>query len=285
MRKTISLWTLGIAAMLASCSQNEEMLPIPTTDGQTAQVTISVQAPGAQTRAAVDQLKRYVCEVYEGATATGDATRYEQDNGNFAMTLKKNTAYTFLFWADQGELPGQTGTYYYDATNLKEVSVSGSTTADAYFGKIENKTITGADNAGFDVTLRHAVAKIVYENTTPFTEDVNKLKVTYEKKHKLDVATGAITEIEGGGTFATEFTINDKTQAELGVDYMFAPAAEGQLFKITTQLNAEPEKILTNIPLRLNHVTRIKGAFSNMYDASFTVSKEVEDMSGENKDF
>lgn len=280
MRKTISLWMLGIMAMLASCSQNEDVLQNATTDGETAQVKISVQAPQqpVQTRADVSSaLTRYVCEVYEGANATGTVSKhYESATGSFAVELKKNTAYSFLFWADKGTpASGETpSSGKYNVANLKAVSMTEGG-EEGYSGSILNKTITATDNEGLSVTLKHAVARITIENTIDLTDATgNKLTVTYPQTVTFNVGTEGITNTDTpvSRTF-------DVAQAKGVVvnDYVFAPKEEAQLSNLKLKLNEEAEKTIANIPVQLNYITRIKGALSKYYNSTFSVSSSVYD--------
>lgn len=277
MRKTISLWMLGIMAMLASCSQNEDVLQSATTDGETAQVKISVQAPQqVQTRAAVTGLTRYVCEVYEGADATGTVSKhYESATGSFAIELKKNIAYSFLFWADKGTPAADevASSGKYDVTNLKAVSMT-EAGEEGYSGSILNKTITTADNEGFSVTLKHAVAKIIIENTSDLVDDTNTLTVTYPQTVTFNVGTEGIntTNTPVSRTFSVV-----QAKGEVVVDYVFAPKAESQLGDLKLKLNEEAERTISNVPVQLNFITRIKGALSKNYNSTFSVSSTVDD--------
>ena len=109
---------LGIAAMLASCSQNEELF---TDKGNNTvqQVTFTLATDEKpQTRATVDGL-RYVVAVYDEAGTTEVKQETTFENNSFTIMLPPGT-YKCLFWADYGSTN-------YDATDLtsvKELKVS-----------------------------------------------------------------------------------------------------------------------------------------------------------------
>lgn len=280
---------LGIAAVLASCSQNEELLP-DAADSGTTRVSINLTTTDVVTRAAATGVTNYVCEVYEGADASGARVgeQHTSADGKFALTLKKNTVYSFLFWADRG---GEV----YITTDLKEVRVNypQDPQTEAWCGRVLNKTITAGDNEGFDVTLRHAVAKVVFHNTSPLTTEKNALRIGYPTciHVKLNVATGG-TKPAVNQT-ATVHRNYFNLPAAAGVileDYVLAPETENALGDMTIQLNRntpneEPEKTLSNVPLRMNYVTRISGAYSNLYNTAFNVSNTVEDFNDTDHDF
>ena len=89
---------LGIAAMLASCSQNEELF---TDKGNNTvqQVTFTLATDEKpQTRATTDGL-RYVVAVYDEAGTTEVKQETTFANNSFTIMLPPGT-YKCLFWAD-----------------------------------------------------------------------------------------------------------------------------------------------------------------------------------------
>ena len=155
---------LGMAAMLASCGQDE--LGGAQTDGA---VTITATVDnGMGTRAstydtddvAVDQC---LLEVYDAAGSTLVAQAegvQDAQGGTFTFTvggLDPETEYDFLFWADNKAAAAYAGT-------LKERKLADGadlSQALAFQGKIEGAT---ADEAT-SVTLTHAVAKVTLKTT------------------------------------------------------------------------------------------------------------------------
>lgn len=141
---------LGIAAMLASCSQNEELF---TDKGNNTvqQMTFTLATDEKpQTRAATDGL-RYVVAVYDetGKTEVKQETIFE--NNCFTILLHPGT-YKCLFWADHGSKN-------YDATDLTSVKDLKSTKADANAEAFyASQSVKVSNGNHVNVTLNRAVA-------------------------------------------------------------------------------------------------------------------------------
>lgn len=163
MNKRINLWMLGITAMLASCSQNE-LTDIGTGREATAVFTVSMDGR-VNTRAtdATDETPaRCLMEVYNADGVLQGDKQYEGTltNGKFTFTterLEKEQEYTFVFWADEGEDA-------YTATDLTAVT-PGTAPGIAFSGKVE----LAPDGTNTDVTLTHAVAKLVLNQSMSLT--------------------------------------------------------------------------------------------------------------------
>ena len=164
MKKSVFLM-LGVAAMLASCSQDE--LGSPQGEGM-AVITATVGV-GMQTRVptyngddvAVD---RCLLEVYDqsgnivGSRHEAAATGAD---GAFTFTvsgLDPDAAYDFVFWADNKEANAYDG----DLKNRKLQSGADLTEAIAFHGMLDGVTPANADK----VTLTHAVAKVTLKTTS-----------------------------------------------------------------------------------------------------------------------
>lgn len=283
MKKIISIAMLAAAVVLSSCSKQDDWQP---TD-DTVRVTINTQVPQTRAAARAEATKptRFIIEVYEGdAITTAPIKRIEQDNGRFTLILEKNTTYCFLYWADNAT-PAEK---YYDASDLQAVTVIDNTLPGqvAYFGATPATLITSSGSS-IDVTLRHAVAQLVYRNILAFTSTTgNSLQVTYPRSEAFDASTGQITVTDDTEVVRT-FAIADAedehaTVGVIATDYIFAPLDESRLatLKVTTTIGgvAEAPREVTNVPIRRNYITRIAGAFSNLYNTSFSVSTSVDNM-------
>lgn len=282
---------LAVAVVLSSCSKQDDWQP---TD-DTVRVTINTQVPQtrAAARAEATNLTRFIIEVYEGDAITTVPIKHieQNNNGRFTLTLEKNTTYCFLYWADKGTSDEK----YYDASNLQAVTVIDNTVPGqvAYFGATPATLVTSSTGS-IDVTLRHAVAQLVYSNTMAFTSTTgNSLQVTYPRSETFDASTGQITVTDNAEVVRT-FAIADaeNEHATVGViatDYIFAPLDESQLatLKMTTTIGgvAEVPRDVTNVPIRRNYITRIEGAFSNLYNTSFSVSTSVDNMEEQDQPF
>lgn len=289
MKKIISIAMLAAAVVLSSCSKQDEGQP---TD-DTVRLTINTQTPQnrAAVRATTADLSRFIIEVYEGNAIenTPPTQHIEQANGQFTLTLKKNRDYCFLYWADKGTPNENTDATksYYNASSLQAITAVDNTIVGqlAYCGATFG-TLINSGSESIDVTLRHAVAQLVYDNTMAFTSTTgNSLQIAYPHSETFNVSTGKITvsnRAEVIRTYPLAAESIDKTVGVIATDYIFAPVEESQLktIKMKTTIGgvAEQERPVANVPIRLNYTTRIKGPFSNRYNSSFSVSSSVDDM-------
>lgn len=287
---------LGIAAMLASCSQSDNGLLPADGSGDTVQVAFLASAPQQAQRAieGTDDekaLTRYICAVYhengDGTLNTDDrVTQVEQATGQFVLTLEKDKDYIFLLWADKGTPQGNDN--YYSTASLQSVSInSGHETEPgqiAYYAR-EEVHITSGGEIG-TITLKHAVAKVAYHNASAFVEGGNTLSVTYRNGAvvpSFNVADGKGT-VSSTLTNSHKFTSIGAVDGVIATDYIFASPEEAQVGEVVLQLNDEPEITLSNVPFRQNYQTTIKGNFSNYYESEFTVNNSIEDWEGDKED-
>ncbi len=289
MKKSILSLIAGAIVALASCSQSDDMPGQPQEGVQTA--TFTIRTP-AVTRSAVTDLSRYIVEAYEGSTATGTpAARVEEATGTLTLGLKKNTEYTFLFWADKGTAKngGTASSGYWNTDDLKAVTITSgqeSTAGEAAY--CFAKTFNSADfEANQTVTLKNATAQVCFIETAGLSATENKLEVTYSAGGTLNVGTGSVTEV--GGAVTHIFTSTGQVSANeiLATDYILAPKDEDKVLNLTIQLNTEDPKSITNVPFRQCFSTHIKGEYSTLGRFTFTVTaddgwdgtKEVKELS------
>lgn len=275
---------LGIAAMLASCSQSDEG-PLNTPDNGTARVTLDLSLPDVYKKA-VDgtaeeaKVTRYICAVYKGSGSTlTSVSKTTQPTGSFVLTLEKDVEYTLLFWADCGDVSSNDN--YYDANNLRSVTVKTDRKDEpgqiAYYAK-KICTVKADEEIG-TITMKHAVAKIVYHNTYTLLDTDNTLKMKYSDGAyvpSFDVSKDSQFPFPTMETTHT-FTGIGAVDGIIATDYIFASNQEKKMGKITLTLNNEPDRELSNVPFRENYITTVKGTFSNHYEAEFTVSNELEE--------
>lgn len=298
MRKNISIWMLGAAAMvLASCSQNEDLLQTDNGVNDEVRVTFDVRTPGMQSRAIVPAeaeeatAKRYICEVYEGddaANLTGTPVRFEQGTTEFTMLLKKNTDYVFLLWADNGTAAeGTEDDNYYNAADLKDVQVAGAgddKCDEIAFYACKPINITSTGEIG-DITLNHAVAKVCLHETNVI-QPGGSLVVEYTAAQSFNVAAGTTAAATQNRTLTYKLTAEvnatgTTSGTEIAHFYVLAPEkgkADG-LSNMTCTLTEpdgsttkETTKTINNVPLQANYVTNIRGEFSDYTSTAFSVS-------------
>lgn len=255
---------LGIAAMLASCSQNEELF---TDKGNNTvqQVTFTLATDEKpQTRATVDGL-RYVVAVYDesGTTEVKQETTFE--NNSFTIMLPPGT-YKCLFWADYGSTN-------YDATDLTSVKELKSTEADANAEAFyANQSIKVSNGNQVNVTLNRAVAKVILRETDVL--EPGSMTVTYSRPLSFNVADGTTTGTESDTkTLSIENEIHGTTDSpvEIGSFYVLASADEANLDNFITKYNEEEKKTISNVPVQANYQTYITGKYGAKVNQQFLI--------------
>lgn len=270
---------LGIVAMLASCSQNEEALQVGNNEAE-ARVTFRLTAnDGPQTRAAVEGLARYCIEVYaKGDTAAAPIYKvYDNTNGQFDVYLRENqTPATILFWADYGD------TYYDVSAGLKQISMKDAAAAatsddksEAFFHKLTGLELSaGETQVNTSISLKRAVAKVVLTETIGL-DSKSPLDVIFEHYPQFNAA--AETTIAGTATSRTVIFENRagiSAGQEIGSFIAFAPKAEKAVADFTFKYNYGSGRKLTNVPLQANYQTRITGKFNPAVNQQFIVTTD-----------
>lgn len=275
MKKLRFLSILAAVVAFASCSKSDDGLQ--NLSGDVFSATFNAQAPA--TKATVSGLTRYIVEAYEGKDLEATPQRVESNTGSLTVTLKNNTEYTFVFWADDGvpNSKAEDSQDYFDADDLKAVKVNDFTTITvakpAYYAKLEfNSDDFEANKA---VVLGNATAQLNFVESAGLTQAYNALKVTYPSSGTFNVATGIITEDNTPVTRIYTGIGQINKDATLVTDYVLTSAADKRLLDLEVQLNSEPAKSITNVPLQCNYKTNIKGEFSNFYASAFTISSEI----------
>lgn len=276
MKKSILSLIAGAVVALASCSQSDEMPGQPQEGVQTA--TFTIQTP-AVTRGAVTGLSRYIVEAYEGSTATGTpAARVEAATGTLTLGLKKNTEYTFLFWADKGRAKTESAASsgYWNTDDLKAVTItSGKESIGGQAAYCFAQTFNSANfEANKAVTLKNATAQVCFIETKGLSAAKNELQVTYSAGGTLNVGTGSVTDMVGAITHTFTITGQVSANATFATDYILAPKGEDRVLNLTIQLNAEASKLITNVPFQQCFSTHIKGEYSSLGQFTFTITAD-----------
>ena len=282
---------LGMAAMLASCSQDE--LGGARTDGALT-ITATVDN-GIGTRASTydsDDVDIDECllEVYDaegslvGSQLTGTPGGTE---GTFTFTvsgLDPDAQYDFVFWADSKAA----ATYGGSLKERKLTDAADLTKALAFQGRIDNSRPADATA----VTLTHAVAKVTLKTTGAMTTGDNVTLAMTGIADTWDVLTGTATGT-AAKTYAYTLTADiaqPQTDAEVTTFYVPAPAL-GSTSDITlSYANASGSKqgstSVTNVPLQANYRTVLKGDVAALFGgATATITASLDgdwnDQSGE----
>lgn len=282
MKKSILSLIAGAIVALASCSQTDEM-PVQPQEGEQL-ATFTIQTP-AVTRADVTQsLSRFIVEAYEGSSVTGTpAARVEAATGTLTLGLKKNTEYTFVFWADKGtakdESAGRASNGYWDPADLKAVKVTfGRESVKGEVAYCLAKTFNSKDfEANKTVTLRNATAQVNFVEAAGLSAADNTLTVTYSAGATLNVGTGKVTEVSEAITHIFINIGQVSAGATLATDYILAPKGEQQMLDLTLKLNTEDPKSVTNVPFEQCFITNIKGEYTTQpttADFTFTITAD-----------
>lgn len=254
---------LGIAAMLASCSQNEELFS-DKGNNTVQQVTFTLATDEKpQKRATTDGL-RYVVAVYDEAGTTEVKQETTFENNSFTILLPPGT-YKCLFWADYGSTN-------YDATDLTSVKELKSTEADANAEAFyANQSIKVSNGNQVNVTLNRAVAKVILRETDVL--EPGSMTVTYSRPLSFNVADGTTTGTESDTktlSIANEIQGTTDSPVEIGSFYVLASADEANLDKFITKYNEE-EKTISNVPVQANYQTYITGKYGAKVNQQFLI--------------
>lgn len=254
---------LGIAAMLASCSQNEELFS-DKGNNTVQQVTFTLATDEKpQTRAATDGL-RYVVAVYDEAGTTEVKQETTFENNSFTILLPPGT-YKYLFWADHGSTN-------YDATDLTSVKELKSTEADANAEAFyASQSVKVSNGNQVNVTLNRAVAKVILRETDVL--EPGSMTVTYSRPLSFNVADGTTTGTESDTktlSIANEIQGTTDSPVEIGSFYVLASADEANLDKFITKYNEE-EKTISNVPVQANYQTYITGKYGAKVNQQFLI--------------
>ena len=254
---------LGIAAMLASCSQNEELFS-DKGNNTVQQVTFTLATDEKpQTRATTDGM-RYVVAVYDEAGTTEVKQETTFENNSFTILLPPGT-YKCLFWADYGSTN-------YDATDLTIVKELKSTEADANAEAFyANQSIKVSNGNQVNVTLNRAVAKVILRETDVL--EPGSMTVTYSRPLSFNVADGTTTGTESDTktlSIANEIQGTTDSPVEIGSFYVLASADEANLDNFITKYNEE-EKTISNVPVQANYQTYITGKYGAKVNQQFLI--------------
>ena len=270
MKKTILLM-LGMAAMLASCSQDE----LDTAQGAGTAVITATVDDGIATRSTYEQddvdITRCLLEVRdaEGNLVGKQHEMTEGTDDTFTFTVRgldPDETYTYLFWADNGSA--------YTATDLTAVTMVDEKEAEAL---AFSGTTTGKPGE-ISATLTHAVAKVTLKTTgTLYKDDKVKAEISGAAK-TLNVLKG---EASGEQAYDYETTVPEDVTAGEVMTFYVPASAEGQVADMTITYNSKetgksPSRDVTNVPLRANYRTLVSGDIANISatDVTTTLSKD-----------
>ncbi|MDL2256452.1 leucine-rich repeat domain-containing protein, partial [Parabacteroides sp. OttesenSCG-928-K15] len=249
--------------LLATACTGSEEVPQPESNGTvtfTARVEGNMKAAGTRALDATDgSVSRALLEIYDaddtlvGSRLTGTI---EGDIITFNANLEKGDNYTCLFWADGGSDA-------YNVDDLKAIT-RGSNPSVAYFAK-EDIIVSEVNT---EVTLKHAVAKVVLEESGTLTAG-DKVGVSFSLPiYTFDVTDGSC-DAGTAETISKEYTIATVTNGQVGAFYLFAPADGTTPLTMTlsyTNAGSDTKEThnISNVPLKRNYRTVLRGAFEEL---------------------
>ena len=221
MNRKATVLMLGVAAMLASCSEDELQDRVNNNEGlKPATITATLPADGMVSRV-TDDAAAARCYVQ---VLKGDGTELDGGNsvpkrmepaagGGYTTTvyLKEGATYNFLYWADTK------GTDAAAPTDLTAVAYENGET-NAWAGT--SPDVTWSEDGVVEATLKHIVTRVTVVNRESIVtvSDSWPLTITLEKTYNTyNVATGEAT-----GEAAYEFeAANGDYEANAEVGYFY----------------------------------------------------------------
>ena len=260
MKRYLSFCMLGIATMLASCSQNEELLQGVDNNNSNA-VTFSVALDeGMKTRAfaedpAVSTMNLRAILLEEPATEEGEPTSKEitditpKEDGKFAVTVSgmmTNSKYKLVLWADNES--------DYTVTNNVAIPANASKPGIAFYGtsgeyQTPDELSAKASNT---LTLTHAVAKVTLNTTTALT-DGKIATLSVPTRTSFNLISGEAT---GDGTAID--TSEGVTSGNLCSVYVLCNDGD-ELPTATIALSNGQEKEIASLPMKRNNHIKLQG--------------------------
>ena len=286
MNKYIYILCGILSGVFASCSQNVPEEDIPLSNQTILKV---VADEGLQTRGTATGVDHFAIEVYTDDTYETTANVFENGKtnkatsttGEFAMILDRTQEYCCLLWANKG------GSTAYDLTSLKAVALTGKAT-EAWHG---TKKIAAAADASLTATLTRAVSKITLLETGKLK--AGTVKLNFDQPTAFNVADGTTS---GTATARPEETVtiaadvDGSTAPTNGVKlnstdiFVLSSVAVADVTNLTLQYASEEAFTVSNVPLKANFNTNIKGHYTSAKTGStFTVTCDGEWETGDNK--
>lgn len=275
MKKNLSLWVLGITAMLASCSQDDALQNTPGEGIMNMTVTASLSG-GINTRATdltADELGKITsCKllVYNQSTQTGEIKEGVLSGSTFTFDLRlaSNVTYDFYCWADNGS----------SYTVANDGSITMNTEKPAIAQRAEQKDVTPTDRGSVDLSLSNAVAKLVLATTGNISTPA-AISLTAKTYKSYDLIAGTVTgtteeDIVESVTDFTTSVASETAPAEVLSFYVLV--GNDSPNQTVTVKYGSSETPVANVPLKPDYRTLLKGDLSQMNKA-ITITAQMDE--------
>lgn len=257
---------LGVAAMLASCS-SDDALQVEQNDGLKAMtITATLPGDGPATRATTltDDETAKKCYLY-----ITDEQEYSEiinmgdpSDNKFTKNiyLLEGRNYKLYFYADNDN------TREAAPTDFKNIAYTKGSIA--FSGKNEEVKWSSTD---VTVELKHIVARVTAKTTTALTvSETYPLHIKYKTYTAYNAVTGAVVGTLSDDTYTNTTTGDiaspDATNGtQIGFFYALVGASD-QNQTLTMQYDGvkqNPEKTLSEVPMKINQHTILRGDFAN----------------------
>lgn len=251
--KKINTLMLAAAALLASCSQSEGLLP----SGDLVPVTIHASLDEAiQTRAEGETIGRCLLQVVENGVL-GEVKEMDASGNGYTASLQLATGstYTFLFWADNVKD---------EVNDLSKVSYSSGI---AYADRVE-----WDNESTIEAELTHVVTKVTLQ-TTGTLESGEKGSIQIPNTYATyNVSTGkpSGTASEMSYEYSATSTISGSKDEPTNVAVFYALVDGSGTQTLTLDNGAETS--IPNVPLAPNTHVILRGDVQNVGFTTATIT-------------
>ena len=266
MKKNISFWILGIAAMLASCSQDEVLQGMDNSGG----VTITAQlSESMRTRAVTDGvteenkgIDNYRLEVYykdeNGDFVKDETLTQTKADGIFSVKLDKQKTYKFYCWADEGDESA------YNSEDLSAITLKDNKVPTIAHRGVSDE-VSGSTTNAIEIQMKHAVTKVVLKTTAPLSANSTKISTNTCNSYSAisDIYSGS-TEVESvvGPTENITSASTDNPADVLSFYLLVGKETNTVTVRYTTTANdfSNPYTLqLNNVPFEADYRTILVG--------------------------
>ena len=301
-----------VALFTASCSQEEVAeTQIPASKKVSTSFSVDIPTSGHSTRAADANVTRYAVLIENvddpanpwdvKLVANGTGWKVDYDNGDTEMKvqgsgnitidgLTDGSKYVAYFWADYDDPTSGVVGASYNVTYATDIAVTGwdavSSSYKVGMAYCGSKSFTAGEDhgAGFSVTLKHAVAKVNFNQTganQTITEAKTlavscKLPIHYNLKTQSLIAKTDTWDTEGSIGISVTKPAGEIAAGELGSIYILAPDNGTTVSFWYTTDNWTTSNEIASVPLRSNYLTNISGQYfkATAGQARFFVSSD-----------